>query len=76
LNHLKLLNILNLEGRIDTDGTRAKNIDGFWAVGYGNWTGFASATLIGVGRSAKQTSEEISLYVENLKSFSRSRQDV
>jgi hypothetical protein len=30
-----------------------------WLVGYGDWTGFASATLIGVGRSARATVEEI-----------------
>jgi len=30
-----------------------------WLVGYGEWTGFASATLIGVGRSARATVDEI-----------------
>ena len=30
-----------------------------WLVGYGNWTGFASATLIGVGRSARATVDQI-----------------
>jgi hypothetical protein len=28
-------------------------------IGYGDWTGFASATLIGVGRSARAAVEEI-----------------
>ena len=28
-------------------------------VGYGDWTGFASATLVGVGRSARSTVDEI-----------------
>ena len=28
-------------------------------VGYGEWTGFASATLIGVGRSARATVDEV-----------------
>jgi hypothetical protein len=28
-------------------------------VGYGEWTGFASATLIGVGRSARATVHQI-----------------
>lgn len=41
----------------------AMDFDGVWVVGYGNWTGFASATLIGVGRSAKQTVEEIKAYI-------------
>jgi hypothetical protein len=28
-------------------------------MGYGNWTGFASATLIGIGRYAKEAVEDI-----------------
>ncbi|HRE65697.1 MAG TPA: ArsO family NAD(P)H-dependent flavin-containing monooxygenase [Cyclobacteriaceae bacterium] len=63
LQHLEPLQVINSEGRIDTDGTRAKDVDGLWLVGYGNWTGFASATLIGVGRSARQTVDEIKAYV-------------
>jgi putative flavoprotein involved in K+ transport len=30
-----------------------------WLVGYGDWTPYASATLIGVGRSARATVDEI-----------------
>ncbi len=30
-----------------------------WLVGYGEWTGYASATLIGVGRTARSTATEI-----------------
>jgi hypothetical protein len=30
-----------------------------WLLGYGEWTGFASATLIGVGRSARSTAAEV-----------------
>jgi hypothetical protein len=30
-----------------------------WLVGYGDWTGYASATLIGVGRTARTTVDEI-----------------
>ena len=52
LSHLKNLGIINEDGKADTVGTKAKKVDGLWLVGYGNWTGFASATLIGVGRSA------------------------
>ena len=58
LHHLKNLGIVGSD-RVNTIGTRAKNISGLWLVGYGNWTGFASATLIGVGRSARQTVKEI-----------------
>jgi putative flavoprotein involved in K+ transport len=67
LKHLKSLNIINEAGRIDTNGTQSKSVSGLWLVGYGHWTGFASATLIGVGRSAKTTAEQISLYITTLK---------
>lgn len=59
LNHLKSLDVVNQDGKADTIGTKSRKVDGLWLVGYGNWTGFASATLIGVGRSAKQTVDEI-----------------
>jgi putative flavoprotein involved in K+ transport len=55
--------IVNEEGRADTNGTRSRKVNGLWFVHYGNCTGFASATLIGVGRSAKTTVEEILTYL-------------
>lgn len=72
LKHLEPLNVVNAEGKAHVVGTRSENIKGLWFVGYGNWTGFASATLIGVGRSAKATVEEIIQFfqsVENSKSY-------
>lgn len=59
LKHLESLHVINTDGKADTIGTTSKQVDGLWLVGYGNWTGFASATLIGVGRSAKQTVEQV-----------------
>lgn len=59
LEHLKPLGVLDAEGRITVDGTRAVGEPGLWLVGYGDWTGFASATLIGVMRSARDTAQEI-----------------
>jgi putative flavoprotein involved in K+ transport len=63
LAHLSQLNVVNSDGRVETDETRSRKLDGLWLVGYGNWTGFASATLIGVGRSAKLTVQEINQYI-------------
>jgi cation diffusion facilitator CzcD-associated flavoprotein CzcO len=63
LSHLKSLDVVNADGKADANGTRSRKVDGLWLVGYGNWTGFASATLIGVGRSAKKTVEEITEYL-------------
>ena len=59
LGHLRPLDLTGENGRIETDGTRALDTPRLWLVGYGNWTGFASATLIGVGRTARRTAREI-----------------
>jgi thioredoxin reductase len=64
LKHLASLNVINEDGKANTEGTKSKKVEGLWLVGYGNWTGFASATLIGVGRSAKKTVDEIKLFLE------------
>ena len=62
LQHLSGLGVVNFEGKAETNGTKSTAVDALWFVGYGGWTGFASATLIGVGRSAKKTVEEIIEY--------------
>jgi cation diffusion facilitator CzcD-associated flavoprotein CzcO len=63
LAHLAPLGIVGGDGRIaiaaDGSGTRAAGAPRLWLVGYGEWTGFASATLLGVGRSARATVDEI-----------------
>ncbi|MCY4781654.1 ArsO family NAD(P)H-dependent flavin-containing monooxygenase [Sphingobacterium sp. UT-1RO-CII-1] len=63
--HLESLNITDAEGKINVSGTKSNNIPGLWLVGYGHWTGFASATLIGVGRSARATIIEVEEYIKN-----------
>ena len=60
LQHLAPLGIAEPNGRISVRGTRAVREPRLWLVGYGDWTGYASATLIGVGRSARATVDEIS----------------
>jgi len=61
---LKHLNPLINDSKISTKGTKATEIDGLWLVGYGSWTGYASATLIGVGRTARQTIKEVADYLK------------
>ena len=67
IKHLEPLNVMNGDSKADTTGTKSNLVAGLWFVGYGNWTGFASATLIGVGRSAKATAEEVGKYISTLK---------
>jgi cation diffusion facilitator CzcD-associated flavoprotein CzcO len=59
LEHLRPLGVIEPDGRIAVSGTRAVKEPRLWLVGYGQWTGFASATLIGVGRSARATVDEL-----------------
>ena len=59
LSHLAPLGVLDVRGRVQTRGTQSVREPRLWLVGYGDWTGFASATLIGVGRSARATAGEI-----------------
>lgn len=59
LDHLRPLGVVGPGGRIETRGTRAVGEPRLWLVGYGAWTGFASATLVGVGRTARAAAREI-----------------
>jgi putative flavoprotein involved in K+ transport len=60
LGWLDPLGVRGPDGRVEVAGTRSANEPRLWLVGYGGWTGFASATLIGVGRSARATVDELS----------------
>ncbi|QEU83475.1 ArsO family NAD(P)H-dependent flavin-containing monooxygenase [Streptomyces viridosporus] len=50
---------LNLRGHVATAGTRAVGEPRLHLLGYGDWTGPASATLIGVGRPARDAARQI-----------------
>ena len=56
---------LDEKGKATTKETQCVDKPGLWFVGYGNWTGFASATLIGVGRSARETIKQIQEYLQS-----------
>ncbi|MER6160349.1 ArsO family NAD(P)H-dependent flavin-containing monooxygenase [Streptomyces sp. NPDC001868] len=59
LSHLVPLQLRGPRGHIATTGTRAVGEPRLHLLGYGDWTGPASATLIGVGRPARETAREI-----------------
>ena len=61
LDHLQALQIVNPDGRVEVDETRYRSsaVPGLWLLGYGDWTGAASATLIGVTRSAREVVRQI-----------------
>lgn len=53
------LNLADAQGRIEMRGTAVAHRSGLYLVGYGGWTGYASATMIGVGQTAKWTVDDI-----------------
>lgn len=62
LRHLRPLHLRGQLGRVPVDGasgTRAEGEPRLHLVGYGDWKGPASATLLGVGRSARDTAADI-----------------
>lgn len=63
LNHLKSLDIVEPNQTVAVENGRSMKVPNLWLVGYGEWTGMASATLIGVSRTARQTADEIAAYL-------------
>lgn len=59
LDHLAPLGLADGEGRIALEGTRAAAEPRLHLLGYGDWTGAASATVIGAGRTAKAAVAQI-----------------
>ncbi|PAU86994.1 pyridine nucleotide-disulfide oxidoreductase [Pseudomonas sp. WN033] len=64
LEHLAGLGVIKPNGRIETDVTQALKVPRLWLVGYGDWTGFASATLLGVMRSARDAARRVSEFLQ------------
>jgi putative flavoprotein involved in K+ transport len=59
LSHTAPLQLRGQRGHIATAGTRAVDEPRLHLLGYGDWTGPASATLIGVGRPAREAARQI-----------------
>ncbi|WP_406171138.1 ArsO family NAD(P)H-dependent flavin-containing monooxygenase [Streptomyces sp. NBC_00996] len=59
LAHLAPLQLRGRRGHIATEGTQAVHEPRLHLLGYGDWTGPASATLIGVGRPARDAARQI-----------------
>ncbi|WP_327367989.1 ArsO family NAD(P)H-dependent flavin-containing monooxygenase [Streptomyces sp. NBC_01217] len=59
LAHLAPLGLRGPRGHIPTDGTQAIGEPRLHLLGYGDWTGPASATLIGVGRAARDAVRQV-----------------
>ncbi|MBO1752956.1 NAD(P)/FAD-dependent oxidoreductase [Actinotalea sp. BY-33] len=64
LGHLAPLRLTRHDGVPRTTGTEVVGEPGLHLLGYGDWTGPASATLVGVGRPAKDAARAV---VEHLR---------
>lgn len=53
LDHLRSLGVVNKDGRVELRDQQSVEEPRLWLAGYGDWTGAASATLIGAGRTAR-----------------------
>jgi len=53
LDYLQGLGVLEEDGRVLNENGRSLKQPRLWLAGYGNWTGAASATLLGAGRMAR-----------------------
>ncbi len=58
------LDIYDEEGKVLVEKNESTRVPGLFFVGYGNWTGYASATLIGVGRTARRVAQKIQAAME------------
>ncbi|MFK7063248.1 ArsO family NAD(P)H-dependent flavin-containing monooxygenase [Acinetobacter baumannii] len=63
LNHLRSLRVIEPNQTVAVNDGRSIKINNLWLAGYGEWTGMASATLIGVSRTAKAVVDEIAVYL-------------
>lgn len=54
LDHLAGLGVVQTNGRVETLNNQSVHQPRLWLAGYGDWTGAASATLIGAGRVARE----------------------
>lgn len=62
LNHLSNLGIVGDDGKVAVKENRSVASPNLWLVGYGDWTGLASATLIGVTRAARDVVNQVKSY--------------
>ena len=63
LSHLAHLGVLEADGHVAVENGRSMRQPRLWVLGYGDWTGAASATLAGITRSARDTVHAIQQFL-------------
>jgi putative flavoprotein involved in K+ transport len=70
LSHLEVLGVVNMDGKVDVKQNQSVLEPRLWLIGYGDWSGLASATLIGASRTAREmTPALIAWLTENPTSY-------
>ncbi|MFK3845505.1 ArsO family NAD(P)H-dependent flavin-containing monooxygenase [Stenotrophomonas sp. NPDC078853] len=61
VSHLEGLGLIDAQGQIDVDDSKVRSVaePAVWLLGYGDWNGTASATLIGVTRYAREVVRQV-----------------
>lgn len=59
LDHLRPLGVVEADGRVAVEAGRSIRQPRLWLMGYGDWTGAASATIVGVTRAARDMAARI-----------------
>lgn len=63
LRHLAHVGVLEADGRVAVENGRSTRQPRLWMLGYGEWTGAASATLAGITRSARDTVQDVQQFL-------------
>lgn len=66
VDHLTSLGIVGLDNKVAVTENRSVVLPNLWLVGYGEWTGLASATLIGVTRTARDVVKQVQGYISSM----------
>lgn len=59
LDHLLSLGVVEANGQVSVENNRSTLEPRLWLMGYGDWTGAASATIVGVTRAAREMVAQI-----------------
>lgn len=71
LDHLLPLGVVEADGRVSVENNRSIRQSRLWLMGYGDWTGAASATIIGVTRTAREMVGQIDQALQSMAHTSR-----
>lgn len=67
LQHLQSLGVVEANGKVLVEHNQSLKEPRLWLAGYGDWTGAASATIIGAGRMAREIAPRLAEVLKRFK---------